>query len=51
MKLDCCGGAEKALGVLLIAAFFLVGCTNDGESLAVHLKSAMLAKNRKVLLE
>ena len=32
MKLDCCGGAEKALGVLLIAAFFLVGCTNDGES-------------------
>ena len=34
MKLDCCGGVEKALGVLLIVASFLIGCTNDGESLA-----------------
>ena len=34
MKMDCCGGIEKALGVLLFAASFLVGCTNDGESLA-----------------
>jgi hypothetical protein len=34
MKLDCCGGIEKALGVLLFAASFLIGCTNDGESLA-----------------
>ena len=32
MKLDCCGGIEKALGVLLIVASFLIGCTNDGES-------------------
>ena len=32
MKMDCCGGIEKALGVLLFAASFLVGCTNDGES-------------------
>ena len=30
MKLDCFGGAGKAVGVLLIAAFFLVGCTDNG---------------------
>ena len=34
MKLDCCGGVKNALGVLLMVAFFLVGCASDGSVVA-----------------
>ncbi|MBR3071237.1 hypothetical protein [Fibrobacter sp.] len=40
MKLDCCVGAENALGVLLMAAFFLVGCASDGSVAAPDSQNA-----------
>ena len=40
MKFDCCGGAENALGVLLFAAFFLMGCASDGSVAAPDSQNA-----------
>ena len=40
MKLDCCVGAENALGVLLMVAFFLVGCASDGSVAAPDSQNA-----------